>query len=69
MTPREWTDEQFPALVKTERTRLNETQPGLAQILGVTSRTIINWEHGQHLPHYTTQLGVMQILRNIETKL
>lgn len=60
-TPRE-RDAMTPDELKAERERIGMTKPQLAKALGVSTRTVQNWEAGEA----RIQLGVRQAMREID---
>ena len=50
----------FGQILKKARYQKGMTQEQLAQVLGVTNRTISRWERGVNLPDYDTLLQICE---------
>lgn len=54
----------FAEQIKRERRRLRLSQARAAELLGVSPRTLWDWEHGKKAPHHVlTQNSVLEIYR------
>ena len=53
----------FAKYLKKERARLGVTQAGLAKVLGISCRTLQNWEISRRTPSSWVQKAVLEKLR------
>ena len=58
--------EKIGKFIKEKRLKKNLTQSEFANILGVTERTVSNWENGKNLPDLSLYNDICKIL-NITT--
>lgn len=53
----------FAKHIKKERARLGVSQRGLAKLLGMSCRTLQNWEISRRTPSQWVQKAVLETLR------